>query len=170
VAGALDIHPGQGRADGRYIVQRVREMRTIEKCPSNVASIAVAPVLEFWEAWKVLAGATREQAHASFGFTDEDTRPPETGTSGCKAVVGLVKFFPIATTGDLGSDGVAPAAPGSAWGPGKVGVSGSLPSTPSQPSWWSNTPGEGPATRFASSWWNCCDPATGRFNKGDPFP
>jgi hypothetical protein len=59
-------------------------------------------------------------------------------------------------TGDLGRIGKAPSNPKSPWGPGNVPASGILTSTSSRPSWWNNTPTEGPVTRSASSVWNCC--------------
>ena len=160
---------GAAPTDG-YIVQHVRSLETIEACPSKVSSIALAPVAEFWEAWKVRAGDTREQLHSSFGYTDSSARPPQVGKSGCQASLGTVKYFPVATTGDLGSDGVAPATPNGGWGPGAAPLSASLPSTTAKPSWWSGTPGEGPANRWASSWWNCCDPVSDQFSIVDSNP
>jgi hypothetical protein len=153
-----------------YIVQRVRMLETIQNCPSDVRSISIRPVIEFWEAWKVRAGGTHHQLHPLYGYTDSSVRPPAPGQSGCQATLGTLKFYPIATTGDLGDVGVAPATPGSAWGPGRVPISSALPSTPTQPSWWNDPPVEGPARRWASSWWNCCGSASGHFSDVDANP
>ena len=156
-------------ADG-YIVQNVKALETIENCPSNVSSISLAPTIQFWEAWKVNVGDTHEQLHSHFGYTDESSRSPATNTSGCQASLGTVKFFLRSVTGDLGSDGVPPATSGSSWGPGNAPPSQSLPSTLTKPSWWDNTPAEGPASRWASSWWNCCGEESSHFSRIDSNP
>jgi hypothetical protein len=156
-------------ADG-YIVQRVRSLQTFEACPSNVASISLTPTIEFWEAWTVNAGDTHESLHAAFGYTDESSRPPEPDKSGCQASLGNVKFFLRSVTGDLGSDGVAPSSPNGGWGPGNAPPSQSLPSTLTQPSWWNDTPTEGPVNRWASAWWNCCGDPADHFSRSDSNP
>jgi hypothetical protein len=157
-------------ASSGYFVQRIRMHRTIEDCPSDVKSISATPWLQFWEAMDVKSGDTTPSYQAIIGFSDESVIASGLKQSGCVAAVGTIKFFPRSTTGDLGSLGVAPSGSGSAWGPGKVPMSSDLPSTPSEPSWWKNAPTEGPATRWASGWWNCCgDPATAR-NEVDSNP
>jgi hypothetical protein len=156
-------------ADG-YIVQQVTALQTIEDCPSNVGSISLTPTIKFWEAWVVNAGDTHESLHSSFGYTDESSRPPEPTKSGMQASLGTIKFFPRSVTGDLGRDGVAPSTPGSPWGPGNAPPSQSLPSSLTQPAWWNATPTEGPARRWASSWWNCCGPEASHFSKIDASP
>ena len=156
-------------ASAGYFVQRVSMYRTIENCPSNVQSISATPWLRFWEAMDVNSGDTRPSYHSAIGFSDMSAIPPEPGKSGCAAAVGSIKFFPRSTTGDLGSLGVAPSGSGSAWGPGKVAMSGDLPSTPTEPSWWSDAPTEGPSQRWASSWWNCCPDGPAR-NDTDSSP
>jgi hypothetical protein len=156
-------------ADG-YMVQKVSMLQTVEDCPSNVSSISLAPVQEFWEAWEINSGNTQWVQQSAIGYTDSSQRPPTPNKSGCQATLGKVKFFLRSVTGDLGTFGVAPAAPGSAWGPGRVGTSGSLPSTASQPSWWANAPTEGPTGRWASSWWNCCGANASHFSRVDSSP
>jgi hypothetical protein len=156
-------------SDG-YIVQKVRMLETIESCPSNVESISLTPTIQFWEAWPVSAGATTHQLESTIGFTDQSSRGPGTNQSGLQATLGTVKFFPSATTGDLGTYNTAPATPGSAWGPGKAPPSMSLPSTRSEPSWWSGAATEGPAQRWATSWWNCCGDAATQRNEIDSNP
>jgi len=156
-------------ADG-YIVQRVKYLLTDQNCPSNVSSISLQPTMDFWEAWQVNAGATREALHSRFGYTDQSYRAPEPTKSGVQATLGTVKFFLRSVTGDLGRDGVPPASPGSSWGPGNAPASQSLPSTLTQPSWWNDTPTEGPARRWASSWWNCCGDASSNFSRIDSNP
>jgi hypothetical protein len=153
-----------------YIVQKITALETIEDCPSNVASISLKPTIEFWEAWRVNAGDTHEALHSAFGYTDESSRPPEPTKSGCQASLGKIKFFLRSVTGDLGSDGVPPTTAGSRWGPGNAPPSQSLPSTLTQPAWWNNAPTEGPASRWASSWWNCCGPAASHFSKVESNP
>ena len=153
-----------------YIVQRIRNLQTIENCPSNVGSISTTPTMEFWEAWDVKKGDTVDWTTTRDHWTDESGRPPETTKSGMQASLGTVKFFLRSVTGDLGGFGVAPAAAGSSWGPGKAPPSGALPSTQSEPSWWNTTPAEGPARRWASSWWNCCGEESAHFSKIDSSP
>lgn len=156
-------------ADG-YIVQRIRNLQTVENCPSNVSSISLTPTMDYWEAWQVNSGATREVLDSVFHYTDQHSRPPEPNKSGTQASLGTVKFFLRSVTGDLGSDGVAPATPGSSWGPGNAPASQSLPSTLTQPSWWNGAPTEGPARRWASAWWNCCGEESSHFSRIDSNP
>jgi len=156
--------------DDGYIVQWIRGLETIEACPSNVSSISLTPTVEYWEAWDVTKGNTVDWTTTRDNWTDESHRGEGTNQSGCQASLGTVKFFLRSVTGDLGGFGVAPAASGSAWGPGKAPMSGALPSTLSKPSWWDNTPTEGPARRWASSWWNCCGEESKHFSRIDSNP
>ncbi len=156
-------------ADG-YMVQNVKMLQTIEDCPSNVGSISTTPVQQFWEAWEVSAGRTLFNQFAQFGISDMSNRPPTPNKSGMQATLGKVKFFPRSVTGDLGGLGTAPATPNGGWGPGAVPTSGSLPSTATQPSWWTSTPTEGPTNRWTSSWWNCCGDAGSQFSRVDANP
>ena len=161
---------GSAAPEEGYIVQRVRVLETMQACPSNVGFLEITPKKEYWEAWKVHKGDTVDWTTTRDGWTDEATHPAEAAKSGTRAQLGNIKFFLRTTTGDLGDFGSAPAAPGSAWGPGREPMSGALPSTTAQPSWWNNAPADGPAMRWASSWWNCCgDPATAR-NEIDSSP
>ena len=153
-----------------YIVQRIRNLQTVENCPSNVSSISLTPTMEYWEAWDVSTGDTVDWTTTRDGWTDENARPAEPNKSGTQASLGTVKFFLRSVTGDLGGFGVAPATAGSAWGPGKAPFSGALPSTLSKPSWWDNAPTEGPASRWASAWWNCCGEESSHFSRIDSNP
>jgi hypothetical protein len=152
-----------------YIVQKVRQYETMESCPSDVKGMSATPKLQFWEAWDVSKGDTVDWTTTRDGWTDGSTRPSEPDKSGLRAAVGTVKFFPRSTTGDLGGFGTPSSDPGSDWGPGKVPASGGLPSTASEPSWWKDPPTEGPAQRWASSWWNCCAAGPAR-NEIDSSP
>jgi len=152
-----------------YLVQKVRSYENIQSCPSNVSSVSLTPTLTFWEAWFVNSGDTNEH-EGTPDITDQSVRGEGTNQSGLQASLGTVKFFPISVTGDIGRFGAAPADPSSPWGPGKVPRSGQVTSTPSKPSWWDNTPGEGPASRWASSWWNCCGDAANQRNVIDSNP
>jgi hypothetical protein len=158
-------------SDG-YIVQKVTQLQTVEACPSNVSSISLTPrpPSPFWEAWPVSSGATVHQLQSTLGFTDQSSRGPGTNQSGTRAALGNVKFFLKSTTGDLGTYRTAPSTPGSSWGPGRAAPSGILPSTQSEPSWWSGTATEGPAHRWASAWWNCCNDASSNFSRIDSNP
>ncbi|MEV0293903.1 DUF4157 domain-containing protein [Nocardia sp. NPDC050710] len=141
-------------ADG-YIVQQVENFEFVRACPEPAIGPS-GPIGKFWEAWPVRQGAKVDWTTVRDRWTDGSTRPGRPGRNGRDVAVGTVKFFTKAVTGDLGDFNVAPADPSSAWGPGKVRTSGALPSTPTEPSWWSKKPTEGPATRSASSEWDCC--------------
>ena len=153
-----------------YMVQHVKHLQTIEDCPSNVGSISTTPVAQFWEAWEIPAGATLWPHRAGIGYSDMSSRPPAPNKSGMQASLGKVKFFPRSVTGDLGSFGAPPASPNGGWGPGAVPTSGDLPSTATQPSWWSGAATEGPTHRWASSWWNCCGEPGSQFSRVDADP
>ena len=128
-------------ADG-YIVQRVRVLETMQACPSDVRGLVIAPKKEYWEAWDVSKGAKVDWTTTRDGWTDRATHPSEPAKSGVRAQLGNVKFFLRTTTGDLGGFGTAPADPASSWGPGKEPMSGALPSTTAEPSWWKDAPTE----------------------------
>lgn len=142
-------------ADG-YIVQHIQRGALISKCP-NVALGPPNVDLSFWEAWKLKKGETVDWTTTRDKWTDGNTRPPNPGTGGMDFANGEVKFFKQSITGDLGDFGAPSSDPKSAWGPGKVTASGALPSTGSEPSWWSGAPNEGPAKRSVSADWHCCD-------------
>ncbi len=158
-------------ADG-YFVQQVNLHKDQQDCPSDVRSTPARPTFSFWEAWNVASGDTTEHI-GSPGFTDRSAYPPQRTASGSYAAVGHVKFFLRSVTGDLGGFDTAPADPTSPWRPGRSGgvrLSGGLPSVGSEPSWWSNTPTEGPVMRWATSWWNCCGDASSNFSRVDANP
>jgi hypothetical protein len=139
-----------------YIVQQIDTYEYINTCPA-VAFGPPAPTQTFWEAWFVKKGDKVDWTTVRDSWTDGNVRSPRPNTNGSDIAAGTIKFFKKSTTGDLGDFAKAPADPASAWGPGKVPNSGALPSTPSKPSWWSNTPIEGPAEREVLAQWNCCD-------------
>jgi hypothetical protein len=145
---------GSPAPEDGYIVQQVNNYRFDRGCPPAAGPPAPRP--PFWEAWFVARGATNEFLHGRFGYTDSHSRPSAPGTSASEITQGTVKFFKRSVTGDLGSDGVAPAGGANPdWGPGRAPPSASLPSTQSQPSWW-NRPEEGPAVRRVDADWDCC--------------
>ena len=150
---------------GGYIVQHVRSLENIKDCPAEkIGSISIAPKEQFWEAWWVAPGDKIQEIHKNgqVDFTDRSARSAKMGEnkSGLQVSLGTVKFFGRDTTGDLGKEDVlsSDAAIASDWKPGtKGGVpqAGWLPSTRSEPSWW-GSPMDGPASRWANSWWSCC--------------
>ncbi len=144
-------------ADG-YIVQQVDFYEDIMKCPS-LGRCPARPTLTFWEAWPVAKGATVHSVHATAGYTDQSSYSGKPGKPGYVGAFGEIKFFLKSVTGDLGTFNAAPASPSGGWGPGAVSQSGSLPSTPTRPSWWTAAPAEGPATRSAYAGWRCCGDA-----------
>jgi hypothetical protein len=142
-------------ADG-YIVQHIEMGDFINECP-NVQAGPPNIKQSFWEAWKLRKGQKVDWTTTRDKWTDGSTHPPLPNTSGVDFANGEVKFFLQSTTGDLGDFGVAPSNAASGWSPGGVTTSGALPSTASQPSWWSGSPAEGPAKRSIWADWNCCD-------------
>ncbi|HKQ05867.1 MAG TPA: DUF4157 domain-containing protein [Blastocatellia bacterium] len=142
--------------DDGYIVQKVERNEMENRCPT-VNYGPPGPLPTFWEAWFVKKGDKLDWLASTMAFTDSSVHAARPNTNGSYIVVGTVKFFTKSTTGDLGRDNIAPADPKSAWGPGKVPISGALPSTPTEPSWWSSAPVEGPKERGVWSSWNCCD-------------
>jgi hypothetical protein len=149
-------------SDG-YFVQWVRFFETSQKCPSKVGSLSMIPTDEYWEFWEVTSGETNESKLSEYGYTDKSTRPPAPKQNGCQVTIGTVKFFPRSVTGDLGPR-VDPLSVR------KVPPSGDLPFMRTQPSWWNTAPTEGPASRWALSWWNCCGPAESNFSNIDADP
>jgi hypothetical protein len=152
-----------------YIVQHIKSLETTAACPSDIRHTELAPKLEFWEAWKIKKGDKVDWTTTRDAWTDGSTRGPQSNSSGTQTSLGKVKFFLQSVTGDLGDFGVAPTG-ASDWGPGKEPTSGDLPSTKSKPSWWDGTPTEGPKSRWASSWWNCCGEISGHFSIVDSNP
>lgn len=141
-----------------YIVQHIRSTAFTATCPD----LAVGPAAmdkEFWEAWFVKKGDKVDWTTTRDSWTDGSVRPAMPGKNGTQSSLGTLKFFKKTTTGDLGDFGRAPAGATSTtkWGPGKVALSGALPSTASKPSWWDGAAVEGPVDREAGSVWNCCD-------------
>jgi hypothetical protein len=155
--------------DDGYLVQHIRSLETKADCPSDISYTELAPKLEFWEAWKINKGDKLDWTTVRDAWTDGSTRPAQPNTSGTQTSLGTIKFFTKAVTGDLGDFNVAPAG-SSSWGPGKEPTSGALPSTKSEPSWFNGAATEGPSSRWASSWWNCCGEESKHFNKVDSKP
>ena len=120
------------------------------------------------------ASGTHLLAHE---LTHRSARPASDGDgkSGHQASLGTVKFFGKDTTGDLGKEDVlsSDSAIAADWKPGTrggVAKSGWLPSTRTQPSWWGKSL-DGPKSRWANSWWNCCDKDVSKhWSKSDALP
>lgn len=154
-------------ADG-YIVQKVDLYEDIRECP-RFGVCPASPKLTFWEAWKVAAGATQFRQHATIGFTDQSSFTSRPATTGDKTALGSVKFFLQSVTGDLGDLDAGPATPNGGWARNGSGRSGRLPSTLTEPSWWSGTPAEGTGSRGTWASWRCCN-SSSDFNtiRADP--
>ncbi|WNG46846.1 DUF4157 domain-containing protein [Archangium minus] len=144
--------------DDGYIVQQVDRNEWIGECPAQGTP---APLPTYWEAWFVKKGYRKSVDTIGEGRTDTSALfTPMPNTAGMLRSVGTIKFFTAGTTGDL-MTAWTEREPG--WGclfprVGKVPEAGGLPSTDIQPSWWNNTPVEGPKTREVNVSWNCCDP------------
>lgn len=163
-----DFELGAPAANAGYIVQQVDFYKHIVDCP-QMGMCTVNPELTFWEAWPVKKGDTFHEKQSSIGFTDQSSSKGKADKVGYVAAMGEVKFFERSVTGDLGTYKTAPATAGGGWAPNASGQSGILPSTLTKPSWWSNTPTDGPKKRFAVASWRCCGKSND-FNdiKADP--
>ncbi len=143
-----------------YIVQKVDYFSNTADCSKPpVMATPATPTLTFWEAWPVNSGATLFNLHSTIGYTDQSGSPTQPSTTGTVAATGTIKFFKKSVTGNLGSL----TADGD-WKRGGEPQSGVLPSTHTEPSWWSGTPAEGPAGRSAQSAWSCCGDPSAQFN------
>jgi hypothetical protein len=149
-----DFQLAAAAPEAGYIVQKVDFYLDLRECPLMGVCLA-NPTLTFWEAWPVKKGDTFHEKH-SVGFTDKSAAPINDKKVGYVAALGEIKFFTKSATGDLGTYSTAPASPSGGWGPNNSGQSGSLPSTLTEPSWWSSAPTEGPGKRSATASWRCC--------------
>ncbi|MGK8558161.1 eCIS core domain-containing protein [Nocardia gipuzkoensis] len=153
-----------------YFVQHVRRYDKVATCPSAVSAVPAKPSPEFWEAWFVGKGGGVAQ-QSSEDTHDRSGRKSQPDTSGRVISEGTVKFYLRATTGDLGRLDADPVTPNGGWQIRNPATpAGRLPSTTIAPPWWSSRPTEGPADRWAMSWWNCCPAAEKPFNMSDANP
>lgn len=149
-----DFVLGSAATDDGYLVQQV-DIHEIKSNGCPAVSGPPAPKLTFWEAFPVKKGDTVHSLQSRIGFSDMSNFPNQGRSSGTSGAYGEVKFFLKSVTGDLGGFSTNPSTP-NGWGPGKVPTSGIVPSTATQPAWWSNAPTEGPKNRSAISSWDCC--------------
>lgn len=135
-----------------FLVQKIdRHDRVANCCEPPVDSVPAEPTETFWEAWFIRAGNTLDEEFQQHNYTDQDFRGSMRRKTGIRINLGEIKFFCMATTGDLND-------PASGWPRGGVSGTGTLPSTSNPPIWWTWDWAsiEGPAYRSASSWWDCC--------------
>lgn len=155
-------------ADG-YIVQKIEFTEAKAGCDQPVVNATpAAPNLTFWEAWPVKSGDRLFNLRTAVGYTDQSGYGSKPNMSGTVVASGEIKFFRRSVTGNLGGLNVAGTAPD--WAPGGEPQSGSLPSTHTEPSWWSGAPGEGPTSRLAQSYWNCCGPDSSQYSNVFTLP
>jgi hypothetical protein len=135
-----------------YMVQKIDRYDNEVPCP-GMGACPATPSITFYEAFFVQSGSTEFYRHSALGMTDQSSHGSKPNTSGARYALGEIRFFPIATTGNLGRNNTA-----GLWKPGNAGgvsFSMSLPSTTTAPSWWGSHT-EGPATRRTSADWRCC--------------
>jgi hypothetical protein len=138
-----------------YMVQKITRYDHEVACP-RWGQCPANPSMEFYEAFFVQSGSTDFYRQAALGMTDQSGHATRPGTAGARYAHGEIRFFPIATTGNLGRNNTA-----GLWMPGNAGgvaASLSLPSTLTQPIWW-NSHTEGPARRYVNADWRCCGDA-----------
>ena len=162
---ALDF---EAQTDG-YIVQKITRRDAIKACPCFGGSSELSNYTKqdiYWEAWYVKQGAKHHYLQKgvpyAWGNTDESTNPRKPKSCGMSISSGIVKFYPIGVTGDIGKfqpvptkEGSPNAPKGSGWTT-KSKYTGGLPGTKIRPPWWNDAPIEGPEYRRAESWWRCC--------------
>ena len=164
--------------DGGYLVQKVEVRCEIIKCPCDVCSFQspTQPDKVFYEAWPVRSN--RISPYAGIVATDTDAHTIDRGTCGNYSARGEIRYFCRSQTGNLGEPGLPGTDSGGLWELGreyKAGdctVSGvTLPSTddPNDVKDWWEEPVEGPAFRFHSGTWQCCDFAR-KFTDFDHLP
>lgn len=89
--------------------------------------------------------------------TDASGRPtPDPDKIGLVQAKGEIKYYSVATTGDLGDVGKSPSTPNGGWSPTADNRTNKLSGTLTEPTWWKTTPLEGPETRIAGVQWKCC--------------
>jgi len=142
------------RCEG-YFIQEVKVYEDIRRCSEPLPTATPAkPKMHFWEAFgPTLVG--------ELGRDSEDTfyDAPFPNRKGTRTNLGTVKFFCKSVTGNLGAKNQPPPTPIGGWGIPRRSPAGGLPMTQTKPSWWDNTPEEGPAYhRTWASWDCCCDP------------
>jgi hypothetical protein len=127
-------------------------MNNVVNCP-GAGVCPASPTSEFWEAFYVKVKATTFYRQG-IGFTDSSSHDSQPNKSGARYAYGEIRYFPVAVTGNLGRNRTA-----GLWKPGNAGgatPSGDLPSIRQEPAWW-NKQTEGPATRFVTADWRCCN-------------
>jgi RHS repeat-associated protein len=149
-----------------YLVQQVEKHEVEHTCDkSQIIATPIKLTSVWWEAWPVSKGETVSDDTIKEGSTDMSNRLPSYDTCGSAVSHGTVKFYCKYTTGDLGGIQRPPTDPpepkwlldlGLGWGPYQAALSGGLPGTLVKPIWWDSPSVEGPAYRWASSYWNCC--------------
>lgn len=138
-------------AQAGYIVQMVDFEWNYRGCQASMTP-PLTRGFTYWEAWAVNAGQQSDNGHSGWGFTDNAYEPEHKGMHGTISQSGVIKFFYTTTCGDLDD-------PASGFGGSRgIGMSGDLPSTGFQPSWWNNPSdnGEGTASRAVTTSWQCC--------------
>jgi len=136
-----------------YIVQEIDQTTTYYDQEGNMHS---APA-HYWEAWLVESNMTLAKWPKLAGPTDMAVAPITDTVSGTYVATGKIRFFPSSLTGDLGTPYTGPTA-GSVnyniWGPGKHPYSGLLPSSITEPTWWSQPSLDPEATRSVNATWH----------------
>jgi Domain of unknown function (DUF4157) len=128
-----------------YMVQEIDYRLNLQGCPNS--GLGKFELKEhFWEAWRHISGSRLDVNYKN--YTDQSSRPPDSGKIGQVKNYGTVKFFLKSVTGDLDT----------AWSTSAVPMSQGLPALngPTPPSWWNDPPVEGPETREAGADWQCC--------------
>jgi RHS repeat-associated protein len=152
-----------------YFVQKTEVRCNIGLCPDCPVTLPVPPTYVFYEAWFVDKGKEREQTRylpgpgrRALGDYTDAFEWKSLNRCGVFKILGEVKFFCKTVTGDLG--GIGRSSPDGTWRisiprGSECGISqssGNVPSTGGKPTWWEDTPLDGPATHFLTASWCCC--------------
>jgi len=149
-----------------YIVQQIDYELEVKDSNNKIIETKKE---KYWESWFVKKGEQLPWVNSVIGYTDQSSLGARFDKKGMAKADGKIKFFCKDKTGDLGNINRSPTWPNwhppllpLTWGvgnkPNTLGnkISGSLPSTNTQPWWWNDASIDPPAKRTASVDWNCC--------------
>ena len=158
-----------------WIVQFVSVITSIDPCTASGAM--VEDVLGghfqrfwYWEAWPVNKGQIQSSVRKGVQTDTADFKPPD-NTYGYYQQAGTIKFYCDKAADDPSHQQTIDAGDLSGWHPGSrirrnqvfygtgqaATTPGILPSTGDEPAFWESPPADGPASRYFSVNWNCCN-------------
>jgi len=144
-----------------YLIQEIRATLSVYDISGMMPVLIRTEQHHYWEAFgRSPAGPPfmPNQVISARDYWGYDPNFSPRTTMGIETVTGVIKIFPIGTTGILGAPNGGPIDPGVGWMPPADHWSINLPSTIVEPTWWNNdtTPSlDGQVTTTASFYWSC---------------